>query len=124
MLALRLSTHLVWPAVAPLHRYDAITIGAVLIQLAMLAFRLETPKEALVILIFHFVGTVTELFKTAAGSWQYTEASVRHIGAVPLFSGFMYVAVGSYIAHVWLIFEFRYSGYPLLWSSYAMAHAI
>src|SRR3546814_3089959 len=39
-----------------------------------LAFRLETPKEALVILIFHFVGTVMELFKTAAGSWQYPEA--------------------------------------------------
>ena len=30
----------------------------VLIQLAMLALRLETPKEALVILIFHIVGTV------------------------------------------------------------------
>src|SRR3546814_7494888 len=53
MLALLLGTHLFWPTDAPLHRYDAITIGAVLIQLAMLAFRLETPKEALVILIFH-----------------------------------------------------------------------
>src|SRR3546814_3488698 len=89
-----------------------------------LAFRLETPKEALVILIFHFVGTVMELFKTAAGSWQYPEASVLHIGAVPLFSGFMYAAVGSYIARVWRIFDFRYSGYPPIWTSYALAAAI
>jgi len=124
MLALLLGTHLFWPADAPLHRYDAITIGAVLIQLAMLAFRLETPKEAIVILIFHVVGTVMELFKTASGSWQYPEASLLHIGAVPLFSGFMYAAVGSYIARVWRIFDFRYTRYPPAWTSYVLAAAI
>lgn len=68
MLALLLGTHLFWPEGAPVHRYDAITVGAVLIQLSMLAFRLETPREAVVILLFHIVGTVMELFKTAAGS--------------------------------------------------------
>src|SRR3546814_361997 len=60
----------------------------------------------------------------AAGSWQYPEASLLHIGAVPLFSGFMYAAVGSYIARVWRIFDFRYSGYPPIWTSYALAAAI
>ena len=124
MLALLLGTHLFWPENAAIHRYDAITIGAILIQFAMLAFRLETPKEAIVILIFHIVGTVMELFKTAAGSWQYPEASLLHIGAVPLFSGFMYAAVGSYIARVWRIFNFRYTGYPPAWASYALAAAI
>ncbi len=124
MLALLLGTHFFWPEGAAIHRYDAITIGAVLIQLAMLAFRLETPREALVILIFHIVGTVMELFKTAAGSWQYPEASLLHIGAVPLFSGFMYAAVGSYIARVWRIFDFRYTGYPPIWATYALAAAI
>src|SRR3546814_14245447 len=78
MLALLLGTHLFWPDDAPLHRYDAITIGAVLIQLAMLAFRLATTKEAIVILHFHVVGTVMELFKTAARSWHYHEASLLH----------------------------------------------
>src|SRR3546814_14042040 len=106
MLALLLGTHLFWPDDAPLHRYDAITIGAVLIQLAMLAFRLETPKEAIVILIFHVVGTVMELFKTAAGSWQYHEASLLHIGAVQLFSGFKYASVGSSTSRLWPIFPF------------------
>ncbi len=124
MLGLLLATHFFWPDHAPVHRYDAITIGAILIQLGMLAFRLETPKEALVILIFHIVGTVMELFKTAAGSWQYPEVSLLHIGAVPLFSGFMYAAVGSYIARVWRIFDFRYTGYPPVWTSYALAAAI
>src|SRR3546814_19903361 len=80
MLALLLATHFLCPEDAPIHRYDALTMGAVLIQLSMLLFRLETPKEAVVILIFHIVGTVMELFKTAAGSWQYPEASPLHIG--------------------------------------------
>src|SRR3546814_2214313 len=99
MLALLLATHFLCPEDAPIHRYDALTMGAVLIQLSMLLFRLETPKEAVVILIFHIVGTVMELFKTAAGSWQYPEASLLHIGAVPLFSGFMYAAVGRSEEH-------------------------
>ena len=73
----------------------------------MLAFRLETWAEARVILVFHVVGTIMELFKTAAGSWIYPEPSILRIADVPLFSGFMYAAVGSYIARIWRIFEPR-----------------
>ena len=124
LLALLLGTHLFYPADAPLHRYDFLTLAAIAIQLALLAFRLETPREASVILIFHVVGTVMELFKTAAGSWVYPEASVLHIGAVPLFSGFMYAAVGSYIARVWRIFDFRFSHYPPQWATWLLAAAI
>ncbi len=100
LLFLLLATHFLYPDDAALHRYDFLTIAAVAIQIAMLVLRLETWREARVILIFHVVGTVMELFKTQAGSWTYPEASVLHIGAVPLFSGFMYAAVGSYIARV------------------------
>ena len=124
MLALLLATHLFYPEDAFLHRYDFITLAAIGIQAAMLAFRLETWSEAKVILIFHIVGTVMELFKTAAGSWIYPEPSVLRIGDVPLFSGFMYAAVGSYIARVWRIFDFRYSHYPARWATYALAAAI
>jgi uncharacterized membrane protein YoaT (DUF817 family) len=49
---------------------------------------------------------------------------VLHIGTVPLFSGFMYVAVGSYIARVWRIFDFRFSQYPPAWATWALAAAI
>lgn len=124
LLALLLGTHLFYPTDAPLHRYDFLTLAAIGIQLALLALRLETPREASVILIFHVVGTVMELFKTAAGSWVYPEASVLHIGAVPLFSGFMYAAVGSYIARVWRIFDFRFSHYPPRWATWLLAAAI
>lgn len=124
MLALLLGTHRFYPADAALARYDFLTLAALAIQLAMLAFRLETLAEAKVILAFHVVGTVMELFKTYYGSWAYPEASLLRIGAVPLFSGFMYAAVGSYIARVWRIFDFRYSTYPPAWSTYLLAVAI
>ena len=124
LLALLLLTHFLYPADAALHRYDFLTLAALGIQVAMLAFRLETWDEAKVILLFHIVGTAMELFKTAAGSWVYPEDSLLHIGAVPLFSGFMYASVGSYIARVWRIFDFRYTGYPARWTTFALAAAI
>jgi len=124
LLALLLGTHFFYPEDAALHRYDFLTLAALAIQAAMLAFRLETWAEAKVILIFHVVGTVMELFKTAAGSWIYPEASLLHIGAVPLFSGFMYAAVGSYIARIWRIFAFRFTHYPPLWTTALLAGAI
>lgn len=124
MLALLLATHLFYPEGAALARYDFLTLAALGIQVAMLAFRLETMEEAKVILAFHVVGTVMELFKTAFGSWTYPEASLLRIGGVPLFSGFMYAAVGSYIARVWRIFDFRYSAYPAKWQTQVLALAI
>ncbi|MES2989026.1 MAG: DUF817 domain-containing protein [Pseudomonadota bacterium] len=124
MLVLLMGTHFFYPADAPLARYDFLVIGAVLIQTAMLVFRLESWEEAKVILAFHLVGTVMELFKTAHGSWLYPEASVLRIGGVPLFTGFMYGAVGSYIARVWRIFAFRFPGYPPRWTTWLLAVAI
>src|SRR3954451_7514642 len=112
MLGALLLTHLFWPANAPIHRYDALTVYAVLVQAAMIAFRLETLREASVILIFHAVGTAMELFKTSAGSWIYPEPSLLHVGGVPLFSGFMYASVGSYLARVLRIFEVRFAPWP------------
>lgn len=124
MLGLLIATHLWYPASAPLARYDFLTIAAIAIQIAMLAFRLETWDEAKVILAFHITGTAMELFKTSAGSWIYPEASVLRIGEVPLFSGFMYAAVGSYIARVWRIFDFRFTHYPTRWITFALGIAI
>lgn len=124
MLALLLATHLFYPAHAPLHRYDFITLAAVGIQLGMLAFRLETLDEAKVIFAFHIVGTVMELFKTSAGSWIYPGEAILRIGDVPLFSGFMYGAVGSFIARVWRIFGFRFTGFPNRGMALALAGAI
>ena len=109
MLVLLVGTHLLWPVFwpetgmgggAPVARYDVLVIGALIIQGLMLAFKLESWEEARVIFLFHVAGTIMELFKTYHGSWLYPEDSLLRIGAVPLFSGFMYAAVGSYIARV------------------------
>ena len=81
----------------------------------MLAFRLETWEEAKVIFIFHVVGTAMGIFKTSVGSWTYPEASILRIGGVPLFTGFMYAAIGSYIARCWRLFDFRFTRHPPLW---------
>lgn len=124
MLAMLLGTHLFWPTDAPIARYDALTIGALAIQITMLLLRLETLSEAKVILAFHAVGTIMEVFKTAYGSWTYPEPSLLRIGGVPLFSGFMYACVGSYIARVWRIFDFRFPHYPPAIWSYVLAVAI
>ncbi|WP_423142579.1 DUF817 domain-containing protein [Parablastomonas sp. CN1-191] len=124
MLALLLGTHLFYPAGAALARYDFLTIAALALQAAMLAVRLETIEEAKVIAAFHVVGTVMELFKTQVGSWEYPEPSLLRIGGVPLFTGFMYAAVGSYIARVWRIFAFRFTAYPPRWATYLVAVAV
>ncbi|MDO1559564.1 DUF817 domain-containing protein [Brevundimonas sp. 2R-24] len=124
MLLLLLGTAFFYPEEAWLARYDFLVIAAILIQAGMLAFRLESWDEAKVILAFHVAGTVMELFKTAHGSWIYPEDSYLRIGAVPLFSGFMYAAVGSYIARIWRIFDIRFTHYPPLWWTWLLAAAI
>ena len=124
MLALIIGTRLFWPDDAGLARYDFLFLAALAIQLGMLALRLETLSEAKVILIFHVVGTAMEVFKTAAGSWIYPEESLFRIGAVPLFSGFMYAAVGSYLARITRIFDMRYTRYPPFLATLVLAAAI
>lgn len=124
LLAALLATHLWYPPDARLARYDFLVLVALGIQLAMLGLRLETFAEAKVILVFHIVGTVMEVFKTHMGSWSYPEPSLLRIGGVPLFSGFMYAAVGSYIARIWRIFDIRPVNYPPTWQPVLLAALI
>jgi len=113
LLGCMLVTHYYYPITA-LHRYDFIFISALAFQAFLLLFRFENLKEALVILIFHLVATALELFKTnpAIGSWHYPESYIFGVATVPLFTGFLYSAVGSYIARVWRIFDFKFNDYP------------
>jgi uncharacterized membrane protein YoaT (DUF817 family) len=112
LLSLVLLTKWFWPQHAWLARYDFLFLSAIAIQALMLILRMETVREAKVILIFHVVGTLMELFKTKVGSWTYPESNFFRIGHVPLFSGFMYSSVGSYMARVTRIFDMRYTRYP------------
>ena len=112
MLAAIIGSTLIWQPGWPLHRYDALFLFALLTQGAFLWLKLETWDEARVILLFHLTGTAMEWFKVAAGSWAYPEPALIKLMGVPLFSGFMYAAVGSYIARVIRIFDMRFTPYP------------
>jgi len=117
-------TNAIWPEGALIARYDALFAFAVAVQVAMLLFRLETWREAKVILLFHATGTAMEFFKVSAGSWAYPEEAVFMVMGVPLFSGFMYASVGSYIARVIRIFDMRFAPYPPFWVTVVLAVAI
>lgn len=121
MLALLILTHYFYPADALLKRYDFLVIAALLIQLALYHFKLESLEELKVIFIFHIVGTIMEIFKTHMGSWIYPEDNLLRIGGVPLFSGFMYGCVGSYIARSWKIFDYKFKHYPPIWLTVILA---
>jgi uncharacterized membrane protein YoaT (DUF817 family) len=121
ILTLLLVTKLWWPQHSPLARYDFLFLAAIAIQAFLLILRMESLREARVILIFHIVGTAMELFKTSIGSWTYPEHNFFRIGHVPLFSGFMYSSVGSYIARVTRIFDQRYTRYPSFYVTVPLA---
>lgn len=101
-----------------LTRYDTIFLLALGYQLAALLFRFERPREFLVILLFHLLATGMELFKThpAIGSWTYPGMAgvVFALGTVPLFTGFLYSAVGSYISRAFAYLRLSYTNFPAL----------
>lgn len=124
LLVVIVAARLWWPEDAPLARNDALTIAAVLIQVAMIAGRLETGRELWVIVLFHLTGTAMEIFKTDVGSWSYAAEGVLRIGGVPLFSGFMYAAVGSYMVRVYRLFDLTFARYPRRWLTAIVAAGI
>ena len=109
-----------------LARYDFILVATMLIQFALLAARIETLAEAAVLAVFHALGLGLELFKTQPGihSWSYPEPGILKIGLVPLFSGFMYAAVASYMCQSWRIMKLRLTGYPAHALSISISAAI
>ena len=100
-----------------LPRYDALLLVAVLAQWAMLATGLETRDELKAITLFHVVGFALEAFKVspAIGSWSYPDPAFTKVLGVPLFSGFMYAAVGSYVIQAWRLLDVRVRHHPPYW---------
>jgi uncharacterized membrane protein YoaT (DUF817 family) len=124
MVALMIGIHYWYPSSMPLARYDFLFISAVVVQITLLVTKLETLDEAKVILLYHVVGTAMELFKTSVGSWIYPEANIFRIAGVPLFTGFMYSCIGSYLFRVWRIFDFRFTHHPPGWTLVALSVGI
>ena len=96
-----------------LARYDFLFIAAVAIQAILYFTKLETKDEVKVIFLFHIIGLVLEFYKTSPGigSWSYPELGIFKIATVPLYSGFMYAAIGSYISQSWKIHKLELTNY-------------
>ncbi|MCC8366940.1 DUF817 domain-containing protein [Xenorhabdus sp. PB61.4] len=107
-------------------RYDVLLVFAVAFQALLILFKLETWDEFKAICVFHLVGFIMELFKTSASisSWQYPDAAFTKLWGVPLFTGFMYAAVGSFIIQSWRFFKVRIEHYPPYWMATLVALAI
>lgn len=107
-------------------RYDVLLIIALAIQIWMVWTKLETTDELKAICLFHVVGFVLEAFKTsgATPSWTYQDFAYTKLLGVPLFSGFMYAAVGSYIIQAWRLLDVRIRHHPPYWMATLVALAI
>lgn len=104
-------------------RYDLLLVIAVAIQAWMVWAKLETWDELKAISLFHVIGFALEVFKTSGAihSWAYPDFAYTKLFGVPLFSGFMYAAVGSYIIQAWRLFGLRVTHHPPYWMAGLMA---
>jgi len=104
-------------------RYDLLLVVAVAIQLWMVRVQLETWDELKAVCLFHAVGFALEAFKVSGSiqSWSYPDFGYTKIFGVPLFSGFMYAAIGSYIVQAWRLLDIRVRHHPPYWMATAIA---
>lgn len=107
-------------------RYDVLLIIALTIQFWMIWAKLETWDEFKAIMLFHVIGFALEVFKTsdAIGSWSYPDFGYTKVFGVPLFSGFMYAAVASYMIQAWRLLDLRILHHPPHWMAALIATLI
>ena len=115
-----------WYPLEPFHRCDFLLLAAVAFQVLVLICRPRPSGEVSVVIIFCVLAMGMEVFKTSAPvySWHYPEEYTVGIGKVPLVVGFMYGAVGSYIARSWRILDLRFSTYPSMRASIVLVSFI
>jgi uncharacterized membrane protein YoaT (DUF817 family) len=109
--------------IAGLPRYDALLIVALAIQAWMVWAKLETLDEMKAVCLFHVIGYALEVFKVSGAiqSWSYPDFAYTKLFGVPLFSGFMYAAVGSYIIQAWRLLDVRIRHHPPYWMAVLIA---
>ncbi len=101
-------------SVPGIYRYDLLFIFAIVVQIVLIVTKLESKREVLAIIVFHLCAMGMEIFKTSpmVGSWTYPEPAIFAIATVPLFTGFLYSSVGSYMTRAWRINRFRFTNMP------------
>ena len=105
-----------------LYRYDLLLILVICIQFIMYKFKLETKRELLAITVFHVLGVGMEIVKVNFHNmWSYNEYAFAMIYGVPIFSGFMYASVGSYITQSTKNLNLCLINYPKKYLVYILA---
>ncbi len=66
-------------------------------------------------MVFHLIGLGLEIYKVHMGSWSYPEPGLMKLFGVPLYSGFMYSSVASYICQAWKRFDLKMTNWPNIW---------
>ncbi|MFE9023763.1 DUF817 domain-containing protein [Streptomyces sp. NPDC007808] len=89
----------------PIARYDLLVAYGVLLTLLFWLRGWENGRDVAVIAICHVIGLAFELVKVSLGSWSYPEPAVLKFAGVPLYGGFLYAAVGSYVCRAWRLFD-------------------
>lgn len=107
-----------------LHRYDAILLILLGVQVFMYRSGLETLDEIKVICLFHIIGLALELYKVRMGSWSYPEPGYTKLLGVPLYSGFMYASVASFMCQIWRRLRMDMTGWPGLVPAALLGSAI
>lgn len=107
-----------------LARYDLLLLLCLLFQVVMVKSGLETKDELKVITVFHLIGLALELFKVHMGSWGYPEPAVSKVYGVPLYSGFMYASVASYLCQAWRRLDVGLSAWPNQWLAVCLGAAV
>ena len=107
-----------------LGRYDLLLLIALAIQAAMLRLGVESADELRALCLFHALGFGLEVFKTSVGAWCYPDAGISKLFGVPLFSGFMYGSVGSYVIQSWRLLQLKVRHHPPCWMAWSIAVAI
>ncbi|WP_163538359.1 DUF817 domain-containing protein [Gracilibacillus sp. YIM 98692] len=105
-------------------RYDLILCICLLTQFLMVYAKIETWDEVKVIGVFHFIGLALEIYKVHMGSWSYPEEAWSKIFGVPLYSGFMYASVASYLCQAWRRLDIKLVHWPATWLVFFLSAAI
>ncbi|MFJ5230657.1 DUF817 domain-containing protein [Kitasatospora sp. NPDC088391] len=95
----------------PVAPYDLLLLYGSLLTVLAWFVRRESRREIAVIAACHLLGLALELVKVRVGSWSYPESALTKIAGVPLYSGFMYAAVGSYVCATWRTMDLEVSRY-------------
>lgn len=93
-------------------RYDLLLLLCLGMQAFLYVSGMETKDELKVICLFHLLGLVMEIYKVNHGQWSYPTFAYSKVFGVPLFSGFMYASVASFLTQGWRYFRIELPGWP------------